>query len=905
MSPPAPSPRSGDKTISQQDFDKWLKTAASGQAQTGQTAVPDPPDFTACVAAKKKTPVAKGQKAPTTASLKKQCEQEYDTLKREVMQFLIQSAWVQQEAEKQGIKVSDAEVKSSFADQKKASFPTDKAYQAFLKTSGMNEEDILFRVKLDQLQQKLTQKVTKDASKVSDDDVKEYYDKNKKRFAQPERRDLRIVLTKSEDKANQAKSALDGGQDFKAVAKQYSIDEASKAQGGKLPAVAKGQQEKALDTAVFAAKKGAARGSGQDPVRLVRLRGHQDHPGLPAVPAAGHRDDQEPAPVPAPAEGSGRLHQGLPRELPRGHVVRRRLQGRRVQERSEGPDRHRRGLGRHSAGPGSPRREPHPPRRPARRPLRSKLPRRSPPARRGGALTPDGSGPAVALARLDEITRLLRRECPWDREQDERSIVPHTVEEAYELADAARLGDDERMLDELGDVLFQVYFLALLLEERGKGDLGAVADHCREKLIRRHPHVFGEREAETAGRRGAQLAGDQARAGAGRRDLRAPARDASVHDLCEEGAEAGEVRRPRVGRSRGRPRRPAPGRCARGGGGRGGSGAQPSGGGRQIPRTGGGEQLSDIETVHARQILDSRGNPTVEVDVLLASGASGRAAVPSGASTGEFEAVELRDGGTSWGGKGVSQAVGHVNGELAEALRGRDAADQAGLDRRMIDLDGTPNKGRLGANAILGVSLAAAKAAAAEAGLPLWRYLGGEAAHVLPVPMMNVLNGGAHADNKVDFQEFMVVPVGAASFAEGLRTGAEVFHALKKTLHDRGMATAVGDEGGFAPDLESNEAALEVLVSGIEAAGYRPGEDVAIALDPATSELFENGAYVLEHEGRTLSAERAGRATGRTWPRATRCSRSRTAWTRRTGTAGARSPSGSAIACSWWATTSS
>jgi enolase len=265
--------------------------------------------------------------------------------------------------------------------------------------------------------------------------------------------------------------------------------------------------------------------------------------------------------------------------------------------------------------------------------------------------------------------------------------------------------------------------------------------------------------------------------------------------------------------------------------------------------------LSDIETVHARQILDSRGNPTVEVDVVLASGASGRAAVPSGASTGEFEAVELRDGGPSWGGKGVSQAVGHVNGELADALRGHDAADQAGLDRAMIDLDGTPNKGRLGANAILGVSLAAAKAAAAEAGLPLWRYLGGEAAHVLPVPMMNVMNGGVHADNKVDFQEFMVVPVGAASFSDALRTGAEVFHALKKTLHDRGLATAVGDEGGFAPDLESNEAALEALVSGIEAAGYRPGDDVAIALDPAVSELFEDGAYVLEHEGRTLSAD--------------------------------------------------
>jgi enolase 1/2/3 len=243
------------------------------------------------------------------------------------------------------------------------------------------------------------------------------------------------------------------------------------------------------------------------------------------------------------------------------------------------------------------------------------------------------------------------------------------------------------------------------------------------------------------------------------------------------------------------------------------------------------------------------------VDVVLKSGAAGRAAVPSGASTGEFEAVELRDGGDAWSGKGVSQATANANGELADAVRGLDAADQAGVDQAMIELDGTPNKGRLGANAILGVSLATAKAAAAEAGLPLWRYLGGEAARVLPVPMMNVLNGGAHADNKVDFQEFMVVPVGAASFGEGLRVGAETFHALKRTLHDAGLATAVGDEGGFAPDLASNEAALEVLIQGIEAAGYRPGEDVAIALDPATSEIYDDGAYVLEHEGRSLSAE--------------------------------------------------
>jgi enolase len=264
--------------------------------------------------------------------------------------------------------------------------------------------------------------------------------------------------------------------------------------------------------------------------------------------------------------------------------------------------------------------------------------------------------------------------------------------------------------------------------------------------------------------------------------------------------------------------------------------------------------MSQIEQVHARQILDSRGNPTVEAELSLRSGAYGRAAVPSGASTGEFEAVELRDGGDAWSGKGVGQAVANVNGEIGEAAKGRDAFDQRGLDEALIALDGTPNKARLGANAILAVSLAAAHAAAAESGQPLWRYLGGEAAHVLPVPMMNVLNGGAHADNKVDFQEFMVVPSGASTFAEGLRMGAEVFHALKRTLSERGLSTAVGDEGGFAPDLDSNEAALEALLAGIRAAGYEPDRDVAIAMDPATSEFYADGAYVLEHEGRTLSA---------------------------------------------------
>ncbi len=264
--------------------------------------------------------------------------------------------------------------------------------------------------------------------------------------------------------------------------------------------------------------------------------------------------------------------------------------------------------------------------------------------------------------------------------------------------------------------------------------------------------------------------------------------------------------------------------------------------------------MSQIERVHARQILDSRGNPTVEVEIGLRSGAHGHAAVPSGASTGEFEATELRDGGAAWGGKGVTRAVANVDGEIAGAVHGLDAADQRALDDALIALDGTENKSRLGANAILGVSLAAAHAQAAEEGLPLWRYLGGEAARVLPVPMMNVLNGGAHADNSVDFQEFMIVPCGAPSFSECLRMGAEVFHALKRTLHERGLSTAVGDEGGFAPDLASNEDALKMLTSGIEAAGYRPGEDVAIAIDPATSELYEDGAYSLKHEGRTLSA---------------------------------------------------
>jgi len=264
--------------------------------------------------------------------------------------------------------------------------------------------------------------------------------------------------------------------------------------------------------------------------------------------------------------------------------------------------------------------------------------------------------------------------------------------------------------------------------------------------------------------------------------------------------------------------------------------------------------MSEIVHVEGREILDSRGNPTVEVEVTLDSGASGRAAVPSGASTGEHEAVELRDGGDRYAGKGVLSAVGHVNTSIASALRGADALDQRGVDGLLLELDGTDNKAHLGANAILGTSLATASAAADEIGVPLYRYVGGANAHVLPVPMMNVLNGGAHADNSVDFQEFMIMPVGAPSFSEALRWGTQTYHVLKGVLAGRGLSTAVGDEGGFAPDLDSNEDAIRLLMEAIEAAGFTPGTDIAIALDPAVSEIYRDGAYHLEGEGKVLTA---------------------------------------------------
>jgi enolase len=264
--------------------------------------------------------------------------------------------------------------------------------------------------------------------------------------------------------------------------------------------------------------------------------------------------------------------------------------------------------------------------------------------------------------------------------------------------------------------------------------------------------------------------------------------------------------------------------------------------------------VSSIEDIVARQVIDSRGNPTVEVEVFLDSGAHGRAIVPSGASTGQFEAHELRDGGEAWGGKGVTTAVANVEGEVLDAVVGLDALDQRALDAALLDLDGTDNKSRLGANAILGVSLAVARAAADHLEMPLFRYVGGPNAHVLPVPMMNVINGGAHADNNVDIQEFMIMPVGAASYGEALRWGVETYHALRSVLSERGLATAIGDEGGFAPNLESNEAALQLLLDAIERAGRTPGDDIALALDVASTEFFADGSYTLAGEGRSLDA---------------------------------------------------
>ena len=313
--------------------------------------------------------------------------------------------------------------------------------------------------------------------------------------------------------------------------------------------------------------------------------------------------------------------------------------------------------------------------------------------------------------------------------------------------------------------------------------------------------------------------------------------------------------------------------------------------------------MTAIIDIIGREILDSRGNPTVEVDVVLEDGTRGRAAVPSGASTGAHEAVELRDGDKArYLGKGVRKAIEAVNGEIFDAVGGMEAEAQAKIDETMIALDGTPNKARLGANAILGVSLAVAKAAAEASGLPLYRYVGGVAARLLPVPMMNIINGGVHADNPIDFQEFMIMPVGASSFAEALRTGAEIFHTLRAALKAAGHNTNVGDEGGFAPNLPSADAALDFVVKAIEKAGYKAGGDVLLALDCASTEFFKNGAYRYEGEGKTRSKIGAGEIPRRAGCPATRSPRSRTAWRRTITKAGRNSPTWSEAGASWSAT---
>ena len=382
--------------VTQDEFDKWLDMASSQAQTTGAgAAAPDPPDYTKCVAAKKKQPTQPGQPKPTNSALKDQCKQEYDTLKTQVMQFLIQSEWVQQEAEAQDVSVSDKEVRNSLEEEKKRAFPGDKngkQYEEFLKSSGMSEKDVLFRIKLDQLQTKLTEKVTKDAKNVSDAEVEAYYDKNKKKFAQPERRDLLVVLTKDKAKAEQAKQALDDGQSWKQVVKKYSIDEASKAQGGKLPGVAKGQNEKALDDAIFAAKKGEVEGPVKTQFGWEVFEVDEDHARLAAVARGGQGHDREPPALAGPAEGAGQVHQGLPRAVQGRHQLRRGLPGGGVQERSEGEDEHRSGPRRPAAPDAAARRRrssrraaPQPPRNRRTSAARRGSPGRAPAARRDHA----------------------------------------------------------------------------------------------------------------------------------------------------------------------------------------------------------------------------------------------------------------------------------------------------------------------------------------------------------------------------------------------------------------------------------------------------------------------------------------------------------------------------------------
>ncbi len=513
--------------------------------------------------------------------------------------------------------------------------------------------------------------------------------------------------------------------------------------------------------------------------------------------------------------------------------------------------------------------------------------------------------PGGELLTLVSVMDTLRRNCPWDARQTHESLAPYLLEESYEALDALESGDRAALREELGDVLLQVMFHARVAAERTDGTgftVDDVADGIVTKLVRRHPHVFGdvtvsgaddvtrnwdaikaaERAERAAGDRpasaldgvppgqpalalAAQLQGRAERAGLpriwpspGARTRAAawgrscsrwwprPAGRASTPSLscapppgatltrCAAGKRTSAVtRRIRTETSRSAWPVPTPA-------------VTPLGSITDKSHRASGVVVASIEAVHARQILDSRGNPTLEVEVALDDGSLGRAAAPSGALTGAFEAVELRDGGDEYGGKSVTKAVQAVIDEIQPELLGYDADDQRLIDQAMIDLDRTPDKSRVGANAITGTSMAVAKAAAQSARLPLFRYLGGPNAHLLPVPMMNILNGGAHADNSVDIQEFMIAPIGAATFTEAVQWGAETYQALKSVLKQHGLATGVGDEGGFAPDLDNNRAALDLIVEAIGKAGFSPGLDVALAIDAAATEFYSDGAYQFE-----------------------------------------------------------
>ena len=635
------------------------------------------------------------------------------------MQFLIQAEWVQQEAEERDIEVTDEEVKKPFEDQKKQAFPNDKDYQQFLKTSGMTEEDILFRVKLDAAPDRSSRRRSPRTPRRSPTRTsRTTTTRTRSASPSPSAATCSSSSPRPRPRPSRPSRRSRTAQPFKDVAKQYSIDEASKAQGGKLPAVAKGQQEKAFDEAIFAAEKGELDGPGQDPVRLVRLRGRRRSRRRRSSRSTRRKETiKNLLRSRAPAEGARRVHQGLPRGVQGRDDCADDYRGRRsARTRPKDETEHRRRASRTS------RSEPA-----------AAAAAAAPPQDAARPQTVVGAGAAISRprsTRLDEITRRLRRECPWDREQDERSIVPHTVEEAYELADAAHSGDDAKLLDELGDVLFQVYFLSLLLEERGAGDLAEVADHCREKLIRRHPHVFGDGDGRhapaTCVRNWDEIKREDERGGAIFGDApREPALDA----LREEGAQAGRERRARDRRRAARRSRRAAagrGRARRVDAGvdpelalRAGRGPIQGRGGAKLERDRAGARAADPR--QPRQ-PDGRGRGGAEVGRRRPRGGAVRRLdrrVRGGRAARRRRRLE-RQGR-------VRRRSPTSTARSPRPCAGSTPPTRPALDRAMIELDGTPNKGRLGANAILGVSLAAAKAAAAEAGQPLWRYLGGEA----------------------------------------------------------------------------------------------------------------------------------------------------------------------------------